>query len=308
MRDARLFSALDMESYIRDQVPGCALSLSASIAHILLSRSPLHARWQHPRLSPAWEPRHKREYDLGSAAHAMLVENQSGGLVVINARDYRSKAAAEQRDAAYAAWRTPVLATDIGRLEAMVSVARAAIDACPDLADVPRGTLLPERTIAWREGEAMCRCRPDWITPDRTVTLSYKTTGNAEPDTFARIMVGSGYDLQAAFECAALQALTGEMPRYVWIAQETEPPYACSLLGLSPMMADLGARKLARAVEIWGECLRTGVWPSYPDRIAYIDPPEWAIYRWGEKEQAEGPPPAAIDDGRPLDEQLWTSR
>jgi len=60
-------------------------SLSSSIAKILLARSPRHAWANHPRLNPNQEPETRREFDFGSAAHAMLLEGSMSNFSVVDA-------------------------------------------------------------------------------------------------------------------------------------------------------------------------------------------------------------------------------
>lgn len=270
-----------LDEYVRDAFAPSPPSLSSRLAHILLTMSPRHCWHACPRLNPAWQPDDDRAFDLGTAAHAVLLEGRT--LCVIDADDYRTKAAQQAREHAKATGGLPVLRHQAMAIEQMVTVAREKIACSPDLHDL--GELLPERTLRWRERLTWLRCRPDWVTADHAVILSFKTTGGcAEPNTFARMILGCGYDVQAAFELAGLKAVTGVDAKYLWIVQETDPPYAVSLIGLSPMLYDLAHRKYRRAIELWARCMESGEWPAYPDRIAYIDPPAWAVSQWAERE------------------------
>lgn len=86
-------------------------SLSVSGAKLLL-RSP--ALFRH-RLD---HPEHKDVFDLGSAAHK-LVLGVGPDLAVIDADSWRTKAAQEERDAARAAGAIPLLKADHERVVAM---------------------------------------------------------------------------------------------------------------------------------------------------------------------------------------------
>lgn len=310
-----IYPKVPMAEYVRDSFalgPPRAPSLSSSVAHLLLTRSPAHARVAHPGVNPVWVEKERTAFDLGSAAHAVLLEDNRAALVVVDAPTWQTKAAKEARAVARADAKVPVLAHQAADIEMMVTEAKAAMARCFDLRDL--GPLLAEQTILWQQpdppgyGPTWCRCRPDWITEDHAVILSYKTTGNAHPDAFARLVDAMGYDVQAAFELAGVRASTGVAAKYVWMAQETEPPYAVSFVGLTPDLADLGDHKRRVAVGRWAECLRTGSWPGYPDRICWIEALPWARARWLEYlgEHGDGsPPPPDVDDGRPLDEQLF---
>ena len=76
-------------------------SLSASVAQLLLKRSPRHAWYAHPGLNPNFQPENKKQFDLPTAVHAMLLERDQNRIFVIDARDYKTKAAREARDAHY---------------------------------------------------------------------------------------------------------------------------------------------------------------------------------------------------------------
>ena len=288
-----------MDAYVSDRFDGPP-SLSSGLAHTLLTRSPLHAWTKHPRLNPAWQPDDERRFDVGTAAHGVLLEGLS--LVPLDFPDYRSKAAQAARDAAKASGQLPVLRADALDIEQLVANAREKISASPDLAGL--GELLPERTIRWQDGATWLRCRPDWLTADLAVILSVKTTrASAEPDAFLRTLLGGGYDMQMAFERAGVQAVNNadpisSDPKYVWLVLEVESPYAASLVGPSPALVVYGRQRMRAAVNQWRFCLTENRWPAYPDRIAYVDPPAWAEARW--QDQA-----AAVDDGRLLDEQLF---
>lgn len=225
-------------------------------------------------------------FDLGSAAHAVLLEGRRDLLAVVDAKDFRTAKARAERDAARAEGKIPVLAEQREAIEHMVVVAMAKLAACPDLAGIPADSLVAERTILWQDGDTWLRCRPDWMAPDHSLIVSYKTTGNAEPDAFTRQILGLGYDVQAAFELAGVKAATGQDARYVWLVQEVDEPYACSLIGLSPDLADLAESKYRVAVERWQHCLATNTWPAYPERICYIDAPAYARAAWTERENA----------------------
>lgn len=274
-----LLSGIPMSQYVADEFDGPP-SLSSSVAHRLLTRSPLHAWTCHPRLNPDYEPSDERAFDLGTAAHGVLLEGRE--LFVVDYPDYRSKHAQALRDLAKEAGQLPVLAHQALAIREMILTARLALDNSPDLTGI--GPLVAEQTCLWEFGGAHLRCRPDWVTPDHALILSYKTTqANAEPNAFLRTLMGSGYDVQAAFELAGVKAATGVDARYVWLVQEVEPPYACSLLGMSPMLYDLAQRKVARAAYLWAECMTTGQWPGYPERVCYLEPPAWSVSQFAEQ-------------------------
>lgn len=277
-----VIAGLPILEYVKDPAP--APSLSASIAHTLLTKSARHAWFSHPRLNREWQPDEATRLDVGTIAHAMLLEKDESRVVAIDAPDWKSKAARIERDAVRADGKLPVLADALDEIRAMVTVARRAI-AGSELAEMLTSGQV-EQTIVWREGDVWCRCRPDWLSEDARILADYKTTGaSAEPDAWSRgLMLAMGYDVQAAFGLRAARVLlkpTRE-PSFVFIVQEVDPPYAVSFVGLSPEFEAFADDKRREALATWTTCMTTDTWPSYPSRIAWAEPPAWAITRFHE--------------------------
>jgi hypothetical protein len=266
---------LAMTDYVADNVGAPGPTLSSSLAHHLLTRSPLHAWYRHPKLNPAWQEESSAAFDLGSAVHAVLLEGRSDLLAIIDVPDWRTSAAKTARDEARAAGKIPLLPGDGETVERMVAASSMALGS-PDLAGL--GALEAERTYVWEEDGHWYRCRPDWATADCTIVLSYKTTSlNAEPSAYTKTILNFGYDMQAAFERRGIEAATGVKPKhYIWIVQETAAPYATSLVGLAPDFAAYGHDRMCEAMDLWGSCIDRDYWPGYPNRICYVSPPAWA--------------------------------
>jgi hypothetical protein len=291
-----------MMDYVQDRLYGWEQrppSLNSSLAHLLLTRSAAHVRIAHPRLNPAWQPQEASRFDLGAAAHAVLLEGRRDLLAVCNFADWRTKLAQQARDDARANGQIPVLLEQAAAIEGMVDAAQATLAASPDLKDL--GPLDAERTLLWQDGPTWLRSRPDWLARDYAAILSYKTTAaSAEPGAFQRIILGSGYHVQAAFELAGIKAKTGKDAAYVWLVQEVDAPFACSLLGMTPEFRAFAETARRKAVSVWAECLATDCWPAYPNRICYLDLPPWAQAGFIERHGLDVP-----DDGRPIEEQMF---
>jgi hypothetical protein len=273
---------LTAEQYHADPCP--TASLSSSIAKILTTQSPLHAWYQHPRLNPDFQAEHDSRFDIGSAAHMLLLEKRSDAIVIVNADDWRTKAAKEARDAARANGQIPVLARYFDVMSKMAVRARAFLDTTELVGMLDTGNA--EQTILWQEGSSWCRCRPDLISADRRVFLDYKSTENAEPEAFIRQIGRMSYDLQAEFYLRGGKAAIGHEPVFIFLAQEISEPFSCSLIGLANSYRAVGQAKVERALAIWKSCTESNNWPSYSAQIAYAEPRPWELT---EMEAAEGP-------------------
>jgi len=266
--------SLTAAEYHADPAP--TASLSSSIAKILLDQSPMHAWLAHPRLNTRYEPGSSSRFDLGSAAHKMLLEGDDGTIIRVNAPDWRTKAAKEARDAAQACGQFAVLERQYADIVQMVTAARDFL-ARSELAGMLESGIA-ESSILWQESDMWCRCRPDLMSADQRVVLDYKTTASAAPDAFARQIGRMGYDLQAEFYLRGIESVvrrTGTV--FVFLAQEIEPPYACSLMALSNAYRAVGGGKVKRALAIWERCVRSSNWPAYTNQILYCEPRPWDL-------------------------------
>lgn len=215
----------------------------------------------------------KREFDVGHAAHAAVL-GVGLELVVVDADDWRTKAAKEARDAAYAEGKCPVLAKEKAAVDAMASEIRRHPIASK-LLDHGR----PEVSVFWRDEERNIdrRARFDWLPHGDgglLVVPDYKTTASAEPRAFARSIFSFGYDMQAVFYMDAIRAAgIAEDVEFRFIAQETTPPYLITVHELDDNALVVGRKRVDEACAVFRECTETGIWPGYSDGIELVPPP-----------------------------------
>lgn len=270
------------EAYHADPCP--APSLSSSIAKLLVEKSPRHAKLAHPRLNPNYAPKNRTIFDIGSAAHAMVLGDERR-FVIVDADDWKTKAAQAERAAAYAAGKIPLLPHQWEECRAMALAARAQLDASEEDADAFTNGK-PEQTLIWQEDGIWCRIRLDWLTPGSNVFRDYKTTGaSAHPDQWGRkSLYDTGAIMQAGFYRRGIKAVLGiENAHFRFVVQETEAPYALSVIGLSPSVTALADLMAAEAVRIWTWCTQSNRWPGYPKRVAYPDLPVWQERAWEDR-------------------------
>ena len=277
---------IPQKDYLADPCP--APSLSSGIAAILVTQSPKHAWQAHPRLNPQYAPEEDTKFDRGTAAHELLLGGDNR-IVTVEADDWRTKAAREQRDAIRAEGKLPLLAHHFEAVQKMVEIAKLAVNSCPDLEGYGLNAGKAEQTLIWQEDGTWCRGRLDWLSNDRKLILDYKSTsGSAEPNAWVRTLLGMTGELQPAFYVRGNAATGGpDESKFVFLVQENEPPYAVSFVGMPPTFIDLGERKMAHAVSLWRQSLATGQWPAYPNRICWTEPPVYAVAQWDEKEADE---------------------
>lgn len=261
-------------------------SLSASIAHILCEQSPLHAWTAHPKLNPDYVSEETGHFDVGTAAHALLLEGEWVA-EVLDFPDWRTNKAKEARDAARAAGKVPILAKQWADVRAMVEAANIQLSKHKHVFEAPGAA---EQTITWVEPNGIhCRARLDWLPDSLKYIDDYKTTGiTANPEVISRTLFNNGWDIQAAFYLRAVQMLEPKAdPQFRFVVQETSPPYALSVIGLGPDVLMLAEKKILWAIDKWGECLQSGIWPGYPLDVCYAELPAWQESRWLNKELSD---------------------
>jgi hypothetical protein len=253
-------------------------SLSASIAHVLTSQSPAHAWQRHPRLGGT-EKTPTRDMDTGSLVHAILLGTVADSLGLIDAENFRSKTAQEQRDAVRSQGKTPVLYSQYDEANAVATQLRIKLHEFG--IDFSKGR--SEFAIAWREetvsGPIWCRSRLDNLQP--TLIRDLKTIRSAHPRICTKHLIEYGYDIQFAAYTRAAERLTPDAAGRIgfeFVFVETEPPFAVTPVRLDGQFRELGRLKWERACALWARCLKANTWPAYAsDQPLTVSPPDWAL-------------------------------
>jgi hypothetical protein len=277
-------------------------AVNASLLHELDERCPaaaLYASWLNPNPDEADEEDETVQQGVGTIAHSVLLEGSTACVAVIDPNDHAGprggipkgwtndsiKAA---RAEAIAAGKVPIFPGKMRKVERMVAAARAYIETLK--AEEPHVWALfqpaggdSELTMVWQERDGtLCKIRPDRISPDRRLSVNYKTTGaSASPAVwFRRQALTLGYPMASAFYERGIQLTCGvDEATELWLVQEQEPPYLCSLVGLDAQAQALAARRMRGALQSWAACVASGRWPGYPTRAAYPEMPPWEIAR-----------------------------
>jgi hypothetical protein len=126
------------------------------------------------------------------------------------------------------------------------------------------------------------KARPDgFCQSDRgNYIFDYKTTGrsSARPADFARQVASLGYDLSACHYMAVTEAVTGKRPDgFYWIVQEMAAPFAISIFQASDEMLLRAEQKRRSLLNQIAVAETTGDYPAYSNDVVVIDIPKWAI-------------------------------
>lgn len=155
---------------------------------------------------------------------------------------------------------------------------RDAINSEPDIKRLLSTLDMTEASGFWTDPETglACRCRPDGYASKMGLLVDLKTTRDARVHGFKRSVAEYGYHAQEAFYTDGWRACGFDVEAFVFIAVETEPPYACCLFELGPQSAEEGRACMRAALAAWAEAEHTGIWPAYPTHVQRLDLPRWA--------------------------------
>ena len=222
----------------------------------------------------------KKAFDFGHIVHAELL-GTGLGVHVVDAPDWKTKAAREAGDEARLAGLVPLLAHEYDRVKTAVAAVRAHPLAGPMLAHDGDS----EVAMFWTDGRTGIECKAladrVTVTADGTHWLpDVKTTGrSARPAAFARDAATFGYHVQDAFYQDGYFACTGVQPRFLDIVVETTAPHLVSVVELDEEAVNIGRDRYSEALDIYQRCVESGVWHGYTETFAEtISLPRWATY------------------------------
>ena len=281
---------IDQADYHRDPCP--APSLSSSIAKLLVRKTPRHAWQAHPRFGGVdIDP--TRVMDDGSAVHAMMLgyshlieslrtvygpKTKRKELIGEPVRDYKTEAAAEERDEIRGMGKIPVLYHRLPGLIRCKTEATRQIE----IADDGPGFLAPgssEVCIVWREDDVWLRCLVDRLPDDpRLPPYDLKCTEmSAAPGAWER-RLQLEYAFQDAFYRRGIKAARGIEPEPMrFIVIELEPPHGVVINAALPALRTIAEAEVERAIQRWRRCVRADDWPLYPPHTAWVDAPSWML-------------------------------
>jgi hypothetical protein len=283
------FWVIDESDYHSDPAP--EPSLSNSVGQILLDECPRKAWFNHPRLNPNFRPQEATTPERGTVAHTLLL-GRGAAFSVIEADDYRTKAAQMERDALRAAGRVPILHKHHEVASAMAIAARK------QLKDIEGGEFAfnPE----WGDLE-LCALSRDpvgcWTRslidfygakiPSGVVCWDYKTTAANVNPTALGAKMDDGWAFQAAFQERVIVTLKPELAgriKFKFLVQENVEPYLCSVVEPTSAARTIAHKKVAAAVAIWKACLERGAWPGYARTATAIGGAAWKEAAWLSRE------------------------
>ena len=195
----------------------------------LATRTPAHYQWDQKH------PKHSDAFTIGTAAHSLILEDDTSGIVVVAADNWLTKAAKEEKAEALAAGKQPLLIKEMAQVVGM----RDAVMTHPVARELFTGHRA-EASVFWDENGLPLKCRPDAWQPSRLVDL--KTTINADPREFGKTAYNFGYHQSAAHYIDGVKVATGEDLPFTFVLVEKTAPYLVSVVELDPEAIEIGRR------------------------------------------------------------------
>lgn len=135
-----------------------------------------------------------------------------------------------------------------------------------------------EHGVYWNDPitGTLCKCKPDMWRNDN-ILVDLKTTKCASPAEFAKSAYNFRYHVQAAYYMDGVEQVTGERPKgFVFVAVETSAPYLVSVFAADDQMILLGQDAYRQDLDLYAECMESGIWPGYPEEVVSLQLPPWA--------------------------------
>jgi len=254
-----IYSGISNADYHHDH------ALGSTSLKTLATRTPAH--YQHDKTHPKFSD----AFTLGTAAHSIILEGDSSGIVIVEADNWLTKVAKEMKAYALAEGRQPLLKKEWEQVNGM----RNAVMDHPIARDLLTGHKA-EQSVFWEEDGLALKCRPDAWKPGMLVDL--KTTRSADPNEFGKTAHEFGYHQSAAHYIDGVKAATGEELPFHFVLVEKTAPYLVSVVELDWEAIDIGRQLNDRAKRIYRECVESGNWPGYPNAEP-IALPNYAVYQ-----------------------------
>jgi hypothetical protein len=238
--------------------------LSASFLRDMLAYTPAEAKRRKEEGRPDSEA-----MQFGRLLHMVVLEPERAEQALITEPEFSGKGARSMR----AEWllrnsgKIPVKPKVQAQLLAMADAVMAHPKAGPMFRCIGRN----EVSWFWQDRSfgIDCKARADRIfavDPDTVGMLDLKSTRNAKEGFFRYDVRQYGYDVEAVYYTRAVESIYGvehKRPFY-FVAVEKTAPHRVEVWPLLKAERVLAWQKTLKAMEVYAECVRTGVWSERP--------------------------------------------
>lgn len=268
-----VYPELRFEDYVSDPVPGGSLSNSEA-KHLMKPKGcPARFRWEKDHKRPT-----KKEFEIGSAAHALIL-GTGPALFELDAENMRTSKAKQEAEEARADGMIPLLPHEyrmvLDMAEAIQAHPVASVLLSPERGDV-------EQSLFWRDAPTgvMRRGRLDHLahpTYSRTLLVDYKSCASADEDTCSKSLWSFGYAGQAATYTDGAIALgrASADAAYMIVFQEKTAPYLIHVFEVDAMAMEIARTQNREALETYAKCVAEDRWPGWEGDPDLLGMPAW---------------------------------
>jgi hypothetical protein len=149
-----------------------------------------------------------------------------------------------------------------------------------------------EVSMLWKDKETglMCKGRLDKLIEEprepvetfsggNPVIVECKTSRDAAEWQYAKDVDNFDYDAQSACYCEGVRSITGKTPKHVFLVAESFAPFDCAEYTLTDRSLNTGLLKYRTMLKKYAECVKSGIWPGYPEGLKTLDLPGYAHER-----------------------------
>ena len=263
---------------------GAPFLISKYVLSTFILQTPMHAWTASRHLNPEYVDVIRTDFDVGNAAHKMILENEAEkGYRVCAYKTWQSNAAKAEREAAYEAGEIPLLPHQYENCIRIYEAARRQLPDMENSSTVGDGTAgHAEVSRQYQHDLVLCRCRFDWYphanSKDGRHMHDLKTTkGSAAPDHWSRQNLFWREAIHAAFYRYVNFMATGDYRNPVFVVVETKPPYAMSVVEMPSEVLMQAEDMVMRGLEAYQAACLSGEWPGYGTGKHIAMPTAWQL-------------------------------
>lgn len=235
--------------------------------------------WSSYYLNPDAIPRETEALKTGKAAHRYILEGgdefEKTHTVLPEGHDGRTKAGKAVAAEILASGKAVIKRDQYEMIKAMRRAieqhpiaCNAFVNGIPELS----AFAIDEETGIW------LKARPDYTPRMGAIYPDYKTSVSSNPEEFSKQVARYGYHMQQAHYVDVLEAAGAPPPEgFYFVVQEKKPPYVVTCQTIGQVAMEWGAMLNRKAIRIAADCLNSGRWPGYSDKIEVAELPYWAV-------------------------------
>lgn len=229
------------------------------------------AQYKHDQENPP----DRDTFRIGNAIHDLTLTKGSS-TILVDAPDWKTKAAREAKEAAVGEGKYPLNRKEHADAQAMA-------DALRRNEHLAQGLITGRTEVAITGTDAATftpmKSRLDVLDiPARRIYDIKTVSGDVEPDTFASHVARYGYHIQAPQYIDITATETGTDPdewEFIFVIVKKKAPFLTFTVSLDAPALERGRQQRTRGIAKLRECERTGIWPGYDQRIKTVSLPRW---------------------------------